>query len=181
MPDEEAIVIEDTGSYIPTTTLWDITSIYDQDVNSQQFKELIVRLYQTVNNISNNVNLKETGYYPEKPFLCGKLFFPNPSNTELTGTAEPQYRPAYRIAINFGALPNSTTKSVAHNLTLGSQASFIHIYGTAKNPGGNSIPLPYPSASPVELYADSTKVYIKTTSDYSAYTTTYVVLEYIQS
>ena len=37
-----------SGSYIGTTQVWDVSQIYDIEVNSPEFKELIVRLYQNI-------------------------------------------------------------------------------------------------------------------------------------
>lgn len=179
MPDEESIVVEDTGAFLPTTTMWDVSSLYDVDVNSEQFKELFVRLYQNMNNIATMVNLKDTGYYQNKPFVCGRSYFPDPTATELTGNPEPNYRQVYRCTFNFGALPNTATSNMLHGITFTSASSGTHLYGCATKPAPfEIIPLSDPR---ITLRADATRIYITTTADLSAYTKTYVVLEYIQS
>jgi hypothetical protein len=168
------------GLYIPTTTLFDIGEIQEVDINSEEFKELLVRLYQTVNNIALATNLKETGYFLTQEFVTGSLYFN--VNNDFNNT-----RPVYRTVVNFGALPSTGTKTVAHGIpNVTNTFSVVRIYGAATNPTSvDFIPIPYPSATSVtdqlELSADATNVYITTGgTDYSAYTTTYVIIEYIK-
>ena len=172
--------INDFGLFIPTTTLFDVSEIQEIDVNSEQFKELLVRLYQTVNNIALATNLKETGYYLTQEFVTGGVYFNAANNFNLL-------RPIYRTVVNFGALPAAGTKTVAHGIPAVTNAfSFVKLYAVSTDPTSVTfIPIPYVSASSVtdnlEIYADATNVYIITGgTDYSAYTTTYVVLEYLK-
>ena len=181
MPYEESIVVEDTGSYIPSTNLWDVSSIYDLDVQSEQFKELFVRLYQNINNISVNQNLKVTGYYQQTEFVCGKQYFPNPSLTELNSNPEPVYRQVYRKVFNFGALPNTAIKTMPHGIPLATSNSvytFTSISGCSTDPVGKAaFPLP---SNDIALFVDATDIYVITTSDLTAYSVTYIVLEYLK-
>jgi hypothetical protein len=71
--------ISDIGSFVGTTNVWDVSQLYDVDINSDQFKELLVRLYQTVNNIALALNTKESGYYPLNEFMTGQIYFQNTS------------------------------------------------------------------------------------------------------
>ena len=41
------------GAYVVTTNVWDVSQLYSIDVKSPEFQELLVRLYQNVNNIAN--------------------------------------------------------------------------------------------------------------------------------
>lgn len=169
------------GAFISTTNVWDTSQLYSVDIKSPEFKELLVRLYQNVNNISTILNLKDTGYYDVQEFVNGQLFFPNPALSSSTAQT-PSYRQVYRLVVDFGALPNATTKSVAHGLTIGSGYSFTRIYGCATNPSTEFIPLPYSSSTAnnnIELNVDTTNVNVTTSIDYSAYTKTYIILEYI--
>lgn len=175
--------ISNIGSFIGTTNIWDVSEIYSTDVNSEQFKELIVRLYQNVNNIAVNLNIKDTGYYPLFEFLNGQLFFPNP-NQQTNPSSSSVYRQVYRTTVIFGALPNATTVSVPHFIPVMQGYTFTRIYGAASNVSSTSF-LPLPYASPtlnqnISLNADNANVNITTAIDYSGYTSTYVVLEYIK-
>jgi len=171
------------GSFVATTNIWDVSQVYSVEVTSPEFKELIVRLGQNINNISLSVDTRDAGYYAQTEFVNGQIFFPNPARSSTTATA-PIWRQVFRLVINFGTLPNTATKSVAHNLTITSGYSFTRIYATASDQIGMSyIPIPY--ASPVltkniELNVDSTNVNITTGSDRTNYTVTYVILEYIK-
>lgn len=160
-----------TGLYVESTDVFDIDLLESIDVTEPAFKELLVRLYQNINRIRLSLNLKDSAYYVENEFLNGQVFF--------------QDQQAFRTLINFGALPASTTKSVAHGINVTNSFSFTRIYGCASNQiDMQYIPLPYASPTSVnniQLDVDETNVTITTGIDYSAYTVTYVILEYIKS
>lgn len=172
--------IQNSGLYIPNTFLFDLGSIQDIDINSPEFKELLVRLYQNLNDVSLALNLKDSGYYITTEFNTSKLLF-NASNDFNN------LRPIYRTVVNFGALPAAGTKSVAHGIVgIGATYSFVTINGAAFNPSTSTgIPIPYPSAAAIasnlEITVDATNVNITTGgTDYSAYTRTLIVLEYVK-
>lgn len=171
------------GAFVPTTNVWDVNQIYTTEVNSPAFKELLVRLYQNINNIAINLNLKDTGYYTLDEFLNSQLYFPNPALNSTTSQS-PEFRQVFRKIIDFGALPDTTFKPMPHGLTITNNFSFTRIYATASDPVGlNYIPIPYASASGtenIELSVNATDVIITTASDRTAFTKTYVVLEYIK-
>jgi len=174
--------VQDWGQFIATTAILDVGILQDVDVNSPEFKELLIRLYQTVNNIALATNIKDTGYYLTNEFNTGQLLF-NVSN-DLN-----RLRPIYRTTINFGALPSTGTKSVAHGIpNIGNPTTYsaVKVYGASTNQTtSNFIPIPYSSVTAVtdnlELWIDQTNVNIATGGmDYSAYTITYIVFEYVK-
>ena len=170
------------GAFVPTTNVWDVTQLYQVDVKSPEFKELLVRLYQNINNLALVLNLKDTGYYPTQEFVNGQQFFPNPALNSSTPTSA-TYRQVFRTTVNFGALPNNTAASVPHNIAITDAFTFTRIYGCSSDVSGNTyIPLPYVDAGGdnIELYVDATNVNIVTTSDRTNYTVTYVVVEYLK-
>ena len=171
------------GSFIPTTDVYDVSIIYSLDINSKEFKEFLVRLRQSINTIALALNTKDSAYYVQEEFVNGQVFFPNPALSSTT-QAVPVLRQDYRIVINFGALPNNATKSVPHGLTITSDFSFTRIYAVASNTTGMSyIPIPYSSTTAgdvIELNVDAVNVNITTHSNKTAYTITYVILEYIK-
>lgn len=169
------------GLFVPTTNVWDVARLYEVDVNTPEFKELLVRLYQNVNNIAISLNWKDTGFYLQEEFVNGQVFFPNPLLSSQT-TQTPTYRQVFRSVVNFGALPNAGTKSVPHNIVITSGYTFTRIYACATDPLNSFIPIPYASTAGdnIELNVDVTNVNIKTLSNRTNYTTTYVVLEYIK-
>lgn len=172
-----------TGSFIPQSNIWDPSEIYASNL-SPELKEILVRMYQNLNLMATNVNLKDTGYYVRQEFVNGQLWFPNPAtNSSTPGNAAS--RQVFRVVVNFGALPNDTTISQPHNIPINPGFTFTRIYATATNPNTEFLPIPYSSTTSVndniELWVDTTYVNIKTKIDYSAYTTTYCILEYIKS
>ena len=173
------------GVFVPTTQIWDIEILEDIDINTPEFKELLVRMYQQIGNIANNLNIKDTGYYDTDEYVCGRLYFPNPAFTTKTA-GYPNFRQVFRKTINFGALPNAATKSVIHNITtVPGATTFTHIYATATDPVSELF-IPIPFASPtlnqnIKINVDTTNINITTAINYSAYTVCYVVLEWIQN
>jgi len=177
------MAIDNTGSFIPTTQVWDISEIYATDVKSAAFKELIVRMYQQLNTIALAINTKDTGYYPQFEMVNSQLWFPDPTLSSET-TQQPSYRQVIRKVINFGVLPNTGTTSVAHGITFTLKSRITRLYGVATNPSAPSyLSLPYASptaANNIELNCDGTNVNVITGSNRSAYTTTYIVIEFIR-
>jgi hypothetical protein len=173
------------GAFVPTTQVWDVSQIYETKVEDPQaLRELLVRMYQNLNLMSNVLNVKDSGMYQVTEFVNGQLFFSNPAYNSSTKT-NPALRQVQRKVINFGALPNTATKSVAHGITITANTTFTRIYGTATQPSTKFIPLPYASATDVahniELNADATNVNVITGANYSAFTVTYIILEYLQT
>jgi hypothetical protein len=164
------------GAYLPTTYIYDVGELQKIDVNSTEFKELIVRLYLNMNSMLQVLNIKDSGLYLTTTFQTGQQFF-NVNNKP------DQNRPIYRVVVPFGALPNNTTKSVAHNQNLGTTWSQIRLDISSTNPNTKSIDIPgfdpADITKPINAWVDGTNVNIQTTSNMSAYTVTWVIYEYI--
>lgn len=138
-----------------------------------------------------NYIIKATSGLPDdqQDYILNQLNAERSYSTEetVTGKTWIDGKPIYRKVINFGALPNTSTKTVAHNL---SNAIFLRIYGVAyasNIPNTYYYPLPYSTCSTVgvarniELAVDGTNVEIVTGADRSSLDTTYVVLEYVKT
>jgi hypothetical protein len=169
------------GLFVPTTNIYEIEQIQEEGLSKELLKNIFVHLYQDMCNIALALNLKDSAYYPLNEFINGQIYFPNNNQINKSNFG----RPVYRTVINFGSLPNTATTSVPHNINMIGSFSFTRIYGCSTNTITNTfIPLPYASASSVanniELKVDSTNVYITTGANQSAYTITYVILEYLK-
>jgi hypothetical protein len=164
-----------TGSYVPTTNVWDVARLYEVDVNSNEFKELLVRLYQNVNNISLVLNTKSTGYYINEEFVSGKLFFNPISNDPL------QLRPGFIKVINTGALGAGVT-AINHNIAVTNTFKWMFIYGAATNTGtliGYPLPFTGAAGNNIEVSVTATQVLINNNSGVT-FTDSQVTLEYCQ-
>lgn len=172
---------QQVGAFVPTTSIWDVSEVYALNGIDEGLKELLIRLYQNLNRRDLVINIKDSGYYPTQEFVNGQLFFPNPTFGSGTQT-NPAYRQVLRKVINFGALPNTATKSVPHGIVVTSTLSWTRVYGIATNPGVAGLPIPYAStnsADIIELNVDTTNVNITTGGNGTAFTICYVILEYI--
>lgn len=97
----------------------------------------------------------------------------------------------YQKTISFGALPNATTKEVAHgisNLKMYVKAFGVATDGTYAMTFNNSQPTGYTTLESVatalnygfQFYFDKTKIYVKTGNDRSTYTA-YVTIQYTKT
>lgn len=96
-------------------------------------------------------------------------------------------RPIYRKVINFGNLPNNTTKAVNPGITIGSsECQVVNIYGFATYASNSTVmPLPFASTSgsfaEVSLNIDvNGYISIGTGTDRTG-ASAYVILEYIKA
>ena len=89
-------------------------------------------------------------------------------------------KPLYRKVISFGALPNNTTKSMAHNISnLKRVVKLEGFAGSSQNLGG--ITLPHATSTPIALYVDNTNVNVKTNNNATAYTKAYIYVYYTKT
>jgi hypothetical protein len=169
IPDQQI----NTGSYVPTTNVWDVARLYEVEVNSQEFKELLVRLYQNVNNIALALNTKSTGYYINEEFVSGKLFFNPASNDPL------QLRPGFIMTVNTGALGAGVT-AVNHNIAVTNTFKWMFISGAATNTNtlvGYPITFAGAAGNNIEVTVSATQVLINNNSGVT-FTDSQVTLEY---
>lgn len=90
-------------------------------------------------------------------------------------------KPVYEKVVDFGALPNNTSKSVAHNIS--NIDKIISINGSAST-GSYWKPIPFGPGSVswmIETSVNTTNVIIETNQNWSEYTKTYVTLRYTKT
>jgi len=170
------------GSFIPTTNSWEIEEIQSSSLDPK-LKELLVRLYQNMNNMAVVVNTKDSAIYDTQEFVTGGLYFPNPTQMQPNAMSA-VYRPIFRKVINFGPLPNATTINVYHQIPINSGFIFVGLKGGAtKNDMSSMITFPFSSPTlneNIKIVITPTQISITTAIDYSSYTTTYIVVEYLK-
>jgi hypothetical protein len=166
----DAFFRDNTGLFIPTTNVWDLYFV-ESLTKDEQLRNVLVKLYENMNQIALALNKKDSGAFVEFEFINGQTFTNNAIQV-------------FRKLVACGPLPDNNTKKIPHYINPGNSYSFTKIYGCASNPI-NLLYIPLPLASStgtgqVELYVDKNDVVITTSATYSQYTTTYVVLEYIK-
>lgn len=158
-----------TGSFVGTTNVWE-SQITDANVNSPEFKRLLVELHRNIGQIALVLNTKETGYYILEEFVTGQLYFnpndPNPNNL----------RPAFRKEINLGALGAGVT-SVNHGLAITNTWKFAKIVGAASNTG-TRVYYALPNSN-ITVSVTATQVVINNASGVT-FTDAYIDLEYVK-
>lgn len=157
--------INSLGLFLPTN----VTFSEDQ----QQFLIQITNVYSQ---IARFINLREVSLYNLQEAQTGQQWFS--SNVQ-------QNKGGYRTVINFGALPNNSTKSVPHGISITPSTVFTHIYGTGSSSNTAFIPIPYVNvATPtdgVAIIVGTTNVSITTTTANWVNYNAVVVLEYLKN
>lgn len=164
-----------TGSFIGTTSVFDVSRLYEVDVKSPEFKELLVRLYQNVNNIALALNTKDSAYYLLEEFNSGQLFFNPLSFNQL------DLRPGFRIVINIGPLGPGITNT-NHNLAVTNTWKWTFINGAATNTAtlvGYPLPFAGAAGNNIEVRVNATQVVINNASGV-VFTDAYIILEYLK-
>ena len=115
------------------------------------------------------------------PKLTGNIYSTDEINT---GKLWIDGKPIYRKIIDFGSLPNATSKSVAHNIN--NLGFVINVSGTVYHTTVITyypIPLQYKgndSNYNVEIYVNNTNIVMNSNTDRSFYSA-YVILEYTKT
>lgn len=178
MPENEVNLL---GVFVPTTNIWDVGQIYDVEVNSVEFKELLVRLYQNINNISNVLNVKTSGFYINVETNSSNQYY------NLANPTDPlNQRPGFICTVDIGAL-GAGVKSVNHGINaptgITNTYKFMKIYGAATNsatPVGYPLPFAGASGNNIQVTVTSTQVVINNQSG-NTFTDATVILEYVKS
>lgn len=126
-------------------------------------------LYQT---IASAVNNKIGGLYVPQEKINSEQYF-NAADIQ-------HYKNVYRMVVDFGSLPNTTSKSIPHNIS-GWNSSFrlTCAYGASTDPISlEAISIPNDG---IFLKINQNSVIITTSSNLSAFTATTIVIEYTKA
>jgi len=138
---------------------------------SEDPKDLRFDLSDTYQGIASAVNSKIGGLYVPEEKVNSEQYF-DPSNPQ-------KMKNVYRMVVDFGALPNTTSKSVNHNISWNSGTRLTASWGASTDPTAiQSVPVPNEG---IFLKINTTSVTITTTSDFSSFTETVIVIEYTKS
>lgn len=138
--------------------------------------DFLDNLTSTYKKIANTVNAKTGGLYQPQEISNSEQFFT---------TNDPQkQRNVYRMTVDFGALPNTASKSVSHGINFTSEFTLTKAYASSSDTDNlEYIPIPYASATgaDIELSINASTVTITTNSDRTNFNITYVVIEYCKT
>ena len=167
--------VQNTGLYLPTTTVFDTSQIQSLQGVSEELKQLLVVLYQAVNNISIAANAKETGIYNLQEFVNGKVFFdPNPVSLNS------QPRSNFRKVFYLTNLPPGVT-AFNHLIPLTASYSFTNMWGMANDTiGFNYYPINAGGAATISINGNLTQLVI-TNNTAVTFNVVYVYVEYLQT
>jgi len=172
-----------SGQFVPSTFSTDVQQVSSVDVNSAEFKELLIRLYQDLNIMALATNERQSGSYSTLESFSGKSYFSNPAYTSLTAN-KAALRPVIRVVVFYNvALPNTAAVSIPHGITVTPTTTFVDYYGVANDPTAQTaLKLPYASptlVNNIEVSVDATNINVTTGSNRQSYTVNYFVVEYI--
>ena len=160
---------------LPTTTLFNVAAITKSNL-SDELQELLIQMYFQVNNHAIVINKKAHGVLSIEAYGNGCEVYPATPGGNPRGVAFK--------AVDFGALPNAVVKAVAHGITFNTQTRIIRVSCWSNDPvAPSAIPIPYvdvtgAGAFNIELNIDNTNVYITPAGNATAFTDTFVFIEY---
>ena len=161
-----------------STTFDSYVPVYD--AVPEKWEEAKPFIVEVLKKMSNAINIREIGWLLDEELLTGKAFIPGPV---VPGNNPGIYRQVFRKVIDFGPLPDSSTKAVAHGITFDANFTLIQLWGSATEPSTLAIPLPFVGqtvATSIALLMDNTNVIVTTHDVKSQFTRCFIFIEYIQ-
>lgn len=129
------------------------------------------------------LNLDDVVYSDDPTEEIGSIIDPSSYSLDekWTGGYWIDGKKIYKKTINFGALPNNTTKNVAHNIS--NLENVIEVKGWTYAFSQGWFPLPFASTGsyPIEVKVTSTNVVVVTTIERSGIGTCYITLYYTKT
>ena len=164
----------DTGYFLPTTTIFDSSQINSLPGESDQLKNLLVIMYQTINQISKATNAKYTGIYTQQEFVNGKTYF-NPVTNEINQPQRSNFSMTYLVSVPPGTTP------FPHGLPLTSAWAFTGLEGFA-NDTTDLLYYPFGSGNTGQISIMVNDIdFVITNSTANTFDTTYVTLFYLKN
>lgn len=163
------------GAFLPPSRIPDPRTRINKEFTQAQLDEMFLIIRDEINAIKTILNNKTTGAHELYEFISGSTYFSDPT-LDSTTALTPIPRPEYLTTVNFGALPNTAAKAVAHGIITTAKMKMVHIHATASDlatPAYIQIPATW-------IAIDGTNITITTPADYTAYTECIVVLKYIK-
>ena len=152
-------------------------SRFTADANVYCFSQLEFGVFKSITAIKY-----EPTYFMKNTYNADNMY----STDEMIVGKWIDGKPLYRKTIDCGALPNATTKLIAHNIE--NIGEIVKISGTATNPSaGRTLPLPHvtlttsSTSSHVKLVVTSTDIQIDASINLTIYTKSYVTIEYTKT
>ena len=154
------------------------------DVAPDEWEEGRGFLVEQLKKYGEALNVRTIGFYLDQELLTGNSFIPG-VNIVSEGGSSQQFRSVLRKVINFGTLPNSTTKSVPHGITFDANFTLVSLITCATDPVSLiAIPIPFTdtasTTNQIVITMDATNINITAGTNRSNFTTCYVIIEYMQ-
>lgn len=138
-------------------------------------------LVEQLKKIGNAVNIREIGWFSDEELLSGKAFIPGAT---IAGNNPGVFRQILRKVVDFGPLPNNSTKTVPHGITFDINFTLISLWAAATDPTNFvAFQIPFVGqnvATSIALLMDSVNFIITTHDNKSTFTRCFVICEYIQ-
>jgi len=178
-----------TGSFVPTTNIWDVSRLLEVEVTSPEFKELLVRLYQNVNALSLALNTKDSALYFQEEFVSGQVWtnlLSSDPNDQIQGfrkvimassnplIPDPPVLPAGITNFPHGLVPLPSTSATYTGW------KFVEIRGVASNTQTLLYyPINYAGVNNIAAFVNATNVVVENNSGID-FDKVIIVLEYIK-
>jgi hypothetical protein len=146
------------------------------ETDSQDFPVVLKNRFEE---ISYLLNRKIEGTFSSEESLTGQRLVLDSNPPGVIGNE------IFRRVIDFGSLPNSSTKKVPHYIAITEDLAITKLYGTATRQGttGTFAALTFPQKTNVyrvDLEMDGIEVKVVTNYDLSLYLRCFIFIEYVK-
>ena len=164
----QAITYQNKQFLNENSSIANINKVCDTDMN--EIKDVV----------NNNASITQQNQTAINSMQNGNAYLTSEVTTGMTWIDN---KPIYRKVIDCGALPNATTKSVAHNVSNIDTVVFANGVSYSTTTGFN-FPIPYAAdtlQAQVKMWVTSTDIYLQTIANRSEYNQTYIIIEYTKT
>ncbi len=148
-------------------------------------EEFRVKIIQMINDMCISINSKESSYYSNEISVTAAKVLPT-YRTTLQGDESVYYRTVRRKCVFTTSLPNSSIKTVKHNIIFPKYSVGWRLWGCASQVARDEtlngfLELPYAHPTPancISLYCDRDNINITTGTNRSGFNFSFVIVEF---
>ena len=153
------------------------------DTVPEKWEEAREFLVEQLKKLAIATNQREIGLFIDVETLSGQQWIPTTAMSGPGSSNSQQFRTVFRKVIDFGALPAGGNKPIAHGIVFDTNFTLVNLYLSATDPVNfKAFSLQYWAnsvAGSIILNMDASNVNVTVTSNYSAYTRSFIVIEYL--
>ena len=168
------------SSFVPSFFLSESENF--QDKSYEDFRLTFNDVYEE---LAKNINRKDLGYYMPSEMACGQRWYSDPQDYQTVYRKRVDlYQAGVTTTPGLNNFTSTNPQTVPHGITITANTVITRLYGVATDPSTLFIPLPYldmtGGGNHIQLSMDGTNIILRSNYDYSGFTASYVIVEFVQ-